>query len=96
MEQEELRIYPLFVALTRKPMTWGVTQTFFVLNIMPCTILFLITKNILLALGLFGIFHVFGMICCWQDENFFEIILGKLELSCPNRRLWGCNSYDPN
>jgi type IV secretory pathway VirB3-like protein len=95
MQQTELRSYPLFLALTRAPMTMGVTQTFFVINFVPCMVLFLVTMNILLAIGIFAIFHVFGMVCCWKDERFFEILLGKFEFICPNRSYWGCNSYDP-
>jgi type IV secretory pathway VirB3-like protein len=95
MQAQELRVYPLFVALTRAPMTMGVTQTFFVLNFVPCMVLFLATMNIILAAGIFIVLHLFGMVCCWKDEQFFEILLGKFELICPNRRRWGCNSYDP-
>lgn len=96
MTKQTLKFYPLFLGLTRPPMTWGVTQTFFVLNVGACLILLLVAKNILLAGGLFLILHGFGMACCWKDEAFFEILLGKCELRCPNRKLWGCNSYDPN
>lgn len=95
-QQEALRVYPLFVGLTRQPMTMGVTQTFFVLNFVPCVILFLVTKSFFIVPCVFFIFHLFGMACCWKDEAFFEILLGKLECRCPNRKLWGCNSYDPS
>lgn len=95
-EQNELHQYPLFVALTRAPMIMGVTLTFFVLSLVPCMILFLITKNIIVAGGIFLLLYVVGVVFCHHDEHFFEILLGKLELSCPNRKLWGCNSYDPS
>lgn len=95
MQTESLKYYPLFVGLTRAPMMMGVTQTFFVLNFVPCVVLFLITMNPIIAGGLFCIFHGLGMVCCWKDEFFFEVLLGKFELACPNKRIWGCNSYDP-
>ncbi len=95
MVAETNQTYPLFVALTRQPMTMGVTQTFFVFNFMLCTIFFLMTMNIVIAGGIFFIAHSIGVMCCWKDECFFEILLGKFELTCPNRSLWGCNSYDP-
>lgn len=95
MAIEETQVYPVFVALTRQPMTMGVTQTFFVLNFMLSTILFLTTMNLIVGVGFFAIFHAFGVLCCWKDECFFEILIGKFELACPNRTFWGCNSYDP-
>lgn len=91
-----LHEYPLFMALTRQPMMLGVTQTFFVLNIVPSLCFFLITKNVVLPAILFFMLHIVGVICCRIDDRFFEIWLGNLELSCPNRTIWGCNSYDPN
>jgi type IV secretory pathway VirB3-like protein len=94
--RESFRVYPLFLGLTRPPMTMGVTQTFFVLNFIPCMIVFLLTMNLLIASGIFIIMHLFGVACCWKDERFFDILLGKFELICPNKRLWRCNSYDPN
>lgn len=94
MKKQELRTYPLFMALTRQPMLLGVTQTFFVISFIPCMVLFLVSMNILIAGGFFVILHLVGMACCWKDECFFDILLGKFELTCPNRRYWGCNSYD--
>ena len=95
MAIEIQQTYPLFVALTRQPMTMGVTQTFFVLNFMLCTILFLATMNVVIAVGLFFTAHAIGVMCCWKDECYFETLLGKFELTCPNRSHWGCNTYDP-
>lgn len=95
MTKQSLHRYPLFVAMTRQPMMMGVTQTFFVLNIVPSLCVFLITKNVIFSIGLFLILHVVGVIGCAKDERFFDILRGKLALSCPNRKIWGCNSYDP-
>lgn len=95
MATETHQVYPLFIALTRQPMTMGVTQSFFVLNFMLCTIVFLISMNPIITAGLFFIAHAIGVACCWKDECFFEIALGRFELICPNRSIWGCNSYDP-
>lgn len=96
MQKQTLRHYPLFVGLTRPPMIFGVTQTFLIFSFMPCMILFFLTKNILLAAGTYVIAHVAGMVCCWKDQFIFDVLLGKYELTCPNRDYWGCNSYDPS
>lgn len=90
------KTYPLFLALTRAPMLMGVTQFFFIINIVASMMIFIVTKNILLVAGLFFLMHLIGIACCKQDERFFEILLGRLSLPCPNRSLWKCNSYDPN
>jgi type IV secretory pathway VirB3-like protein len=95
MENNQVLEYPLFVALTRPPMMLGVTQTFFVLNSIPCFCFLILTKNIVLSVGVFLILHVVGVIGCAKDDHFFEVLLGKLELACPNKTIWGCHSYDP-
>lgn len=91
-----IREYPLFVGLTRPPMIFGVTQTFLVLSFMPCMIFFIITYNLIFAAAIYLVLHLFGYICCYKDTFTFHILLGKLELVCPNRSYWGCNSYDPS
>jgi type IV secretion system protein VirB3 len=95
MEIEKLNHYPLFVALTRPPMVFGVTLTFFCINFV-CSICFaLMTKNIVITGGLGLLLHMVGLMGCKKDNHFFEVVLGKLKLACPNRKTWGCNSYDP-
>lgn len=94
-KKEGLKCYPLFMGLTRPPMMMGVTQTFFVLNFMLSMIFFLMSMHIFMAVLLFGVLQLFGMTCCWKDEFMFDVLFGKFELACPNRSLWGCNSYDP-
>jgi type IV secretion system protein VirB3 len=102
----EHQAYPLFVALTRPPMVMGVTQTFFILNLMLSLILFLGGLKMvpfavlpIFALSLLLLFfglHLTGAMCCKKEPYFFELWSGKLELICPNRLLWKCNSYDPS
>ena len=95
MKENNLQTYPLFVAMTRPPMMLGVTQTFFVMNFVPCFCFLLISKSITISLGIFVILHVVGVLGCAKDNSFFEIFLGKYSFSCPNKQIWGCNSYDP-
>lgn len=89
-------VYPLFVGLTRPPMFFGVTQTFFIFNFIPCMCFFMLSKEIILAAACFMLSHIVGLICCWQDPNIFNILAGKLSLPCRNLSYWGCNSYDPS
>lgn len=92
---KKIHAYPLFVALTRTPMMMGVTQTFFVLNLVTSMSLLFISKNLIISGSILIVLHVIGQIGCKKEEKFFEILLGTLELQCPNKKLWGCNSYDP-
>ncbi|TAK77636.1 MAG: hypothetical protein EPO11_02405 [Gammaproteobacteria bacterium] len=95
MQDDELHVYPLFVALTRPPMLMGVTQTFFIINFVTCFSILILSKNPIISIPPFFMLHIVGFLGCKKDYHFFEIILGKAELYCPNNKYWGCNSYDP-
>lgn len=91
-----LRPDPLFVALTRPQMFAGVTYTFFVINGIATTELFLIFKSVwILAAAL--LFHVLGAIACLREPRIFDLWFVKIS-RCPrvkNFRFWQCNSYRP-
>lgn len=96
IKQENFQRYPLFVGITRPAMILGVTQSFFAINFIPCIILFFLTKKILILLAMFFLFHITGAALCKKDNRFFEILIGKFQLVCPNKKYWGYHSYDPN
>ncbi|MES2495715.1 MAG: type IV secretion system protein VirB3 [Pseudomonadota bacterium] len=86
----------LFVALTRPQMFAGVTYSYFVVNGVITTELFLIFKSVwVLAVAL--IVHAIGYIACLREPRFFDIWLVKASRCqrIPNYRLWSCNSYRP-
>ena len=89
-----LKSDPLFVALTRPQMFAGVTYTFFVLNGIITTEMFLLSKTIwVLLLAL--IIHLAGAMACLREPRFFDIWLVQSS-RCPrvkNYRFWRCNSY---
>jgi type IV secretion system protein VirB3 len=84
----------VFVGLTRPQMFAGVTYSFFVLNLITSTELFLIFKSawvLLFALML----HLAGYLACLREPRIFDIWLTKVS-NCPrvpNHRWWSCNSY---
>lgn len=96
MQKETLKVYPLFLGLTRPPMIFGVTQSFFVFNFLPCMIVFFMTLHAVLSFVAFVIFHFVGVACCLSDAFVFSLLFGKLELMTRNHLYWGCNSYDPS
>ena len=87
---------PLFVALTRPQMFAGVTYSYFIVNAVLATELFLVFRSawlLLIALVVHGI----GAILCVREPRFFDLWLTKVR-RCPrvrNHKVWRCNSYRP-
>ncbi|KQN10137.1 type VI secretion protein [Sphingobium sp. Leaf26] len=86
----------LFVALARPQMFAGVTYSFFVLNAIVTTELFLVLKSVWVLLAAV-IIHVIGYLACLRDPHIFELWLVKAARCprVPNHRRWRCNSYRP-
>ena len=84
----------LFVALTRPQMFAGVTYSYFVINAVLTTELFLIFKSVwVLAAAL--VIHMVGYLACLREPRFFDLWLIKAS-RCPrvrNYAVWRCNSY---
>lgn len=87
---------PLFVALTRPQMFAGVTYSYFVVNAVLATELFLIFGSLwVLLIAL--LVHGAGAILCVREPRFFDLWLARVR-HCPrvrNHGLWRCNSYRP-
>jgi type IV secretion system protein VirB3 len=87
---------PLFVALTRPQMFAGVTYSYFIVNAVLATELFLVFRSawvLLVALVVHGI----GAVLCVREPRFFDLWLTKVR-RCPrikNHSVWRCNSYRP-
>ena len=87
---------PLFVAVTRPPMRWGVTYSALLFNLVFTMEVFLLTKNLLtllIAIPIHGICALF----CLRDARFFDLILlwGRTRLPAYvcNFRFWKASSY---
>ena len=65
-----LTVDPLFVAVTRPPMRWGVTFSALLLNLVFTMEVFLLTKNLLTLLLAIPIHGVCGLLCA-RDARFF-------------------------
>ena len=86
----------LFVALTRPQMFAGVTYSFFVINAIVATELFLIFRSVWALAGALVV-HLVGALLCLREPRFFDIWLTKVS-RCPrvrNFQAWQCNSYRP-
>lgn len=86
----------VFVALTRPQMFAGVTYSFFIINGVISTELFLLFKSFW-VLGLALALHGAGTVACLREPRFFDLWIARVS-RCQrvrNYRLWGCNSYRP-
>lgn len=89
---------PLFVAVTRPPMRFGVTYVAILLNAAFTMELFLLTKNLLvlfLALPIHGI----CMLLCARDARYFDLLVIWARIRAPawfcSARYWKGASYSP-
>ena len=86
----------VFSALTRPQMFAGVSYSFFVLNLVVTTEVFLVTKSfwaIVIALAL----HAAGYFMCLREPRFLDLWIQKVSRCprVPNFNYWRCNSYSP-
>lgn len=87
---------PLFVAMTRPQMIWGVTYPFFVANLIVATEVYLLAKSFW-AVALWGLVHAIGYAACLKEPRRFDLLLTYLARAprVRNHRLWRSNSYRP-
>jgi len=88
---------PLFLALTRPTMMFGVTYSWFAATGMFWTIVFINTKNFALLIPGLMITHAVGYYLCAYEPRFMEIIKiwAKTVPTCINRTFYGgACSYD--
>jgi type IV secretion system protein VirB3 len=89
---------PLFVAVTRPPMRFGVTYTALLMNAAITMEVFLLTKNILVLLMMLPV-HGVCMLLCASDARYFDLLLmwartRLLGYLC-TLRYWPGASYSP-
>ena len=87
---------PLFLALTRPTMVWGVTYAFVVTNLVLTGIVF-VWSGSFLAVLIGGPVHVAGYLACLREPRQFDLWWVRLRhaLPTPTRFFWGGNSYPP-
>jgi type IV secretion system protein VirB3 len=93
-----LTVDPLFVAVTRPPMRWGVTFSALLLNLVFTMEVFLLTKNLLVLLIAVPIHGVCALLCA-RDARFFDLIFlwGRTRLPSyvGTFRFWTASSGTP-
>ncbi|MBL6748937.1 MAG: VirB3 family type IV secretion system protein [Nevskia sp.] len=96
MNEERTTRDPLVVGMTRPLMLLGVTYSYFVLEGMAVTVLFLMGNSLLYLLLILPL-HTAGVLLCKWDPRFFDILLRVAQHARPvrNRPLYRCNLYLP-
>lgn len=89
---------PLFVAVTRPPMRWGVTYSALLFNLVFTMEVFLLTKNLLTLLIAIPIHGICALLCL-RDPRIFDLALLWLRTRLPayltNFARWHASSYSP-
>ena len=89
---------PLFVAVTRPPMRWGVTYSALLFNLVFTMEVFLLTKNLLTLLIAIPVHGVCALLCV-RDARFFDLMLlwgrTRLPACVGNLRFWKASSCSP-
>ena len=65
---------PLFVAVTRPPMRWGVTYSALLVNLVFTMEVFLLTRNLLTLLLVIPIHGICALLCL-RDARIFDLVL---------------------
>ncbi|MDR3418846.1 MAG: VirB3 family type IV secretion system protein [Nevskia sp.] len=96
MNEERTGRDALVVGMTRPLMLLGVTYSYFVLEGMGTTVLFLMGNNLLYLLTAFPL-HTAGVLLCKWEPRFFDILFRVAQHARPvrNRPLYRCNLYTP-
>ena len=87
---------PVFKALTQPQMFAGVTYSYFIINAVVTTEVFLVTRSFW-AFAVSLVIHVIGYLACLREPRVFDLWMTKVQ-RCPrikNWRHWRCNSYLP-
>ncbi len=87
---------PVFRALTQPQMFAGVTYSYFIINMVMTTEIFLISRSFWAILAA-GTIHAIGYVACLREPRIFDLWITKVS-RCGRTRthdLWRANSYRP-
>ena len=87
---------PIFRALTQPQMFAGVTYSYFIINLVVTTEIFLISRSFW-AIPAAAVIHAIGYMACLREPRIFDLWITKVS-RCGRTRthdLWRCNSYRP-
>jgi type IV secretion system protein VirB3 len=86
----------VFRALTQPQMVGGVTYSYFIINAVITTEIFLITKSFWAFAAALAL-HAIGYLACLKEPRIFDLWIARARhcTRVKNWRFWRCNSYRP-
>lgn len=95
-DENKMLADPLFVGLTRPPMLFGVSYSYFILNVGVNMVVYIMANDfryLLLAV----IVHFIGYYICSKEPLFIDLFMVRSQKCsrCKNKFYHGANSYDP-
>ena len=96
MSEQRTARDPLVVGMTRPILLLGVTYSYFVVEAVGATVLFLMGNNLLYLLTILPL-HSAGVLLCKWEPRFFDILFRAAQHARPvrNRPWYRCNVYIP-
>lgn len=92
----ELSRTPVFRALTQPQTFAGVSYSFFIVNLVVTTEIFLVTRSFWALVAPFAV-HAVGYVASLREPRIFDLWLKRVSKTprAANHALWRCNSYAP-
>ena len=92
----KLQVDQLFKGLTRPPMVFGVTSTYFGMNMFLSLFSYILTEQMKILFIIAPAVHAVGYIICFKEPLFLELfmIYAQKCSKCRNKLFHGANSYD--
>lgn len=93
MDKNGIAIHPIYLALTRESLIYGVTSDYFGVNLSVSMIAFILSP----IWGLLFIpIHLIGVAICRVDVNIFNMFFKYPYLPhLKNKNIWGVRTYEP-
>jgi type IV secretion system protein VirB3 len=92
---EKLLVSPIFAGLTRPAMFLGVTLDYISISSLAALCFFIIANNPIYLIAYLPL-HIVGWLACRIDHNIFRIMAKQINCAySPNKKYWGCQSYEP-
>ena len=89
---------PLFVAVTRPPLRWGVAYEALLFNLVVTMELFVVTKNLLTLLIAIPLHGLCALLCA-RDPRFFSLLMlwgrTRAPASLGTARFWRASTHAP-
>lgn len=95
----ELNSEPVYLALTRDSVKWGVHYFGWLFNFVVSGELIIGTGQLIIPLSVFAVLHLIQLVICWRDPGLYHDLLlwGRTYAKgFQNGGYWGAVSFSPS